>query len=116
MCRSIVDGLARDWSGVSRDGRTGREALLELVGLLVVLENKSVEVLLAPDLELDVLGLLALLDPRGYRMLEHVPFRVSHLRSIIVRAIRRCQGNVGVCRAIRTGRDRKSTRLNSSHS
>ena len=44
---------------------TRGERLLELLGLVGVLENQGVEVLLAADLELDVVGLLALLDPRG---------------------------------------------------
>jgi len=46
-------------------GRTGREALLELLGLLGVLEHQGVQVLLAADLELDVADLLVLLDARG---------------------------------------------------
>lgn len=50
--------------GVSR---TGRQGLLELLGLLGVLEHQGVQVLLAADLELDVLGLLVLLDARGCR-------------------------------------------------
>lgn len=45
---------------------TRRQALLQLLGLLGVLEHQGVEVLLAADLELDVLALLVLLDPRGY--------------------------------------------------
>lgn len=48
--------------GVSR---TGRQGLLELLGLLGVLEHQGVQVLLAANLELDVLGLLVLLDARG---------------------------------------------------
>ena len=44
---------------------TGGKALLKLLGLVVVLKHQGVEVLLASDLELDVVGLLALLDPRG---------------------------------------------------
>lgn len=43
----------------------GGEALLELLGLVGVLKNQGVEVLLASDLELDVVGLLVLLDPGG---------------------------------------------------
>jgi len=42
---------------------TGGEALLELLGLIGVLQDKGVEVSLAPDLELDLLGVLVLLDP-----------------------------------------------------
>lgn len=45
--------------------RTGREGLLELLGFLVVLEDEGVEVSLAADLELDLLGALVLLDPGG---------------------------------------------------
>lgn len=45
--------------------RTRRQALLQLLGLLSVLENQGVEVSLAADLELDVVALLVLLDPRG---------------------------------------------------
>ena len=52
-------------AGVSSGEHTGGKALLELLGLVGVLENQGVEVLLAADLELDVVGLLALLDPRG---------------------------------------------------
>ena len=44
---------------------TGGKALLELLGLVVVLKHESVEVLLAADLELDVVGLLVLLDACG---------------------------------------------------
>lgn len=56
-CISIV--------GVSSGEHTGGEALLELLGLVGVLKNQGVEVLLASDLELDVVGLLVLLDPGG---------------------------------------------------
>lgn len=52
-------------SCVLAEDHTGGKALLELLGLVGVLENQGVEVLLAADLELDVVGLLALLDPRG---------------------------------------------------
>lgn len=41
---------------------TRGEGLLELVGLLGVLEDKGVQVALAADLELDGRGLLAALD------------------------------------------------------
>jgi hypothetical protein len=44
---------------------TGRQALLELLGLLRVLEDQGVEEPLAADLELDLLGVLVLLDPGG---------------------------------------------------
>ena len=47
--------------------RTRRQTLLELLGLVRVLEHQGVEVLLAADLELDVADLLVLLDPRGCR-------------------------------------------------
>lgn len=42
---------------------TRRQALLQLVGLVRVLEHQRVQVALAPDLELGQAGLLALLDP-----------------------------------------------------
>lgn len=45
------------------DDEGGRQALLELLGLVGVLENQGVEVSLAADLELDLR--LVLLDPRG---------------------------------------------------
>ena len=48
-----------------RRAHTGRERLLQLLGLVGVLEHQGVEVLLAADLELDVVGLLVLLDPGG---------------------------------------------------
>jgi hypothetical protein len=44
--------------------RTRREALLEFLGLVEVLQDEGVEVSMAPDLELDVLALLVLLDTR----------------------------------------------------
>lgn len=45
--------------------RTRGKALLELVGLVGVLEDKGVQEALAADLELDLLGLAVLLDPGG---------------------------------------------------
>ena len=51
-----------------RGERTRRKGSLELLSLLGVLENKGVQVLLAPDLELDLLGGLVLLDPGGCRL------------------------------------------------
>jgi hypothetical protein len=55
---------------VGEDWRCGRERtrgkrLLELLGLVGVLENESVDVPRAADLELDVVDLLVLLDARG---------------------------------------------------
>jgi hypothetical protein len=44
--------------------QTWRQALLELLGAVGVLEDEGVEVSLASDLELDVVCLLALLDAR----------------------------------------------------
>ena len=44
---------------------TGRQGLLELLGLVRVLEDQGVEKPLAADLELDLLGVLVLLDPGG---------------------------------------------------
>jgi hypothetical protein len=54
----------------SRDlgSRTGRQRLLELLGLLGVLQGQGVQVLRASDLELDQGALLVLLDPGGCRI------------------------------------------------
>jgi hypothetical protein len=63
-----VDLLSVSWIsivGILSGEHTGGKALLELLGLVVVLENQGVEVLLAADLELNVVGLLVLLDPGG---------------------------------------------------
>lgn len=51
------------------DLQVRRKGLLKLLGLVVVLQHQGVEVLLASDLELDVVGLLVLLDPRGRSVL-----------------------------------------------
>jgi hypothetical protein len=48
--------------------RTRRQALLQLLSLLRVLDDQSVKVTLAADLELDLGGLGVLLDPGGYIM------------------------------------------------
>lgn len=48
-----------------RSQRTRGQALLELVGLVGVLQDKGVEVLLAANLELGLLGLAVLLDARS---------------------------------------------------
>ena len=45
--------------------RTGRKALLQLVGLVGVLEDKSVQESVAADLELGLAGLAIALDPGG---------------------------------------------------
>lgn len=58
-----------------KSSHTGRQALLQLLGLVGVLEHQGVQVLLAADLELDVVGLLVLLDPRGY---NSYLVRISH--------------------------------------
>lgn len=42
---------------------TGRQALLELLGLVGVFKHKGIQEPLAADLELDLLGLRVLLDP-----------------------------------------------------
>lgn len=51
----------------SSEVRTWGQALLELLGLLGVLEDKSVLVAVAPDLELDLVGLAVLLYTGGCR-------------------------------------------------
>jgi hypothetical protein len=48
-----------------RKWRTWGQGLLELLGLVGVLENEGVDVLGAADLELDVVHLLVLLDAGG---------------------------------------------------
>ena len=48
------------------ESRTRRQALLQLLGLVRVLEDKGVQVALAADLELDLLRVGVLLDPGGY--------------------------------------------------
>lgn len=48
-----------------RPKRTRGQALLELVGLLGVLQDKGVKVLVAADLELGLLVLAVLLDAGG---------------------------------------------------
>ena len=45
--------------------RTRRQTLLQLIGLVGVLEDKGVEEAVASDLELDVVGLCAALYPAG---------------------------------------------------
>ena len=50
---------------------TGRQGLLELLGLVRVLEDQGVEEPLAADLELDLLGVLVLLDPGGCAKKNH---------------------------------------------
>lgn len=59
VCVSSLGGIA---PALGRLNRTGRKALLKLVGLVGVLEDEGVEVLLAADLELNGLSLLVLLD------------------------------------------------------
>jgi hypothetical protein len=49
----------------ARGVRTRRQALLQLLGLVGVLEDKGVQVSLAADLELDLLAVGVLLDPGG---------------------------------------------------
>lgn len=69
ICRSVSGVLAfcvpRD--RVLWESRTGGQRLLELLGLLGVLQGQRVQVLGASDLELDQRGLLVLLDPGGWR-------------------------------------------------
>ena len=47
--------------------RTRRKALLQLVGLVGILEHQGVKVALAPHLELCQAGLFALFDPGVYK-------------------------------------------------
>lgn len=51
--------------GTRRSKRTRGQALLELVGLVGVLQDKGVKVLVAADLELGLLVLAVLLDAGG---------------------------------------------------
>lgn len=51
--------------GTMRSKRTRGQALLELVGLLGVLQDKGVQVAVAADLELGLLVLAVLLDAGG---------------------------------------------------
>lgn len=60
------------WQGF----RTRGQALLQLLGLLGVLDDQSVKVALAADLELDLGGLGVLLDPGGY-IVERFQVRIS---------------------------------------
>lgn len=53
-------------SGVLGRWHTGRKTLLKLLGLVGILQGKSVEVFCASNLELDEVGLLVLLDARRY--------------------------------------------------
>lgn len=53
-----------------RRGRTGRKRLLQLLGLVVVLEHESVQVAVASDLELGLVRDARLLYPRGWRMVS----------------------------------------------
>ena len=62
---SRLRGLSLVLLGDILDLEAGRKRLLELLGLLGVLQDESVEVPLAADLELDLLGALVLLDARG---------------------------------------------------
>ena len=73
--------------------RTGGKALLELVGLLRVLQDQSVEVSLAADLELDLLSALVLLDPGGCaKKRENVRFRSCNCISRVVAVGGGCWG------------------------
>lgn len=84
-----TDGILRGQSS-----HTGRQALLQLLGLVGVLEHQGVQVLLAADLELDVVGLLVLLDPRGYNFRILLEFTIFHMiktsldvRGLVMRAL-----------------------------
>lgn len=52
--------------GLTRGQRTRGKGLLELLGLVGVLEDEGVQVALAADLELDLGVLVAALDASGY--------------------------------------------------
>lgn len=60
--QNVVVGEVDGCGGVRR---TRRQALLELIGLVGVLQDKRVDEALAADLELDLLGLAVALDPGG---------------------------------------------------
>lgn len=65
-CNSLVSKIVlRSGSRKSVGSRTRRQGLLELLGLLGVLQGQGVQVLGASDLELDQGVLLVLLDPGG---------------------------------------------------
>lgn len=59
--------------------RTRRKALLELVGLVGVLEDKSVQESVAADLELGLAGLAVTLDPGGciINLISKAPIQLS---------------------------------------
>lgn len=63
---------------------TRGEALLQLVGLVRVLEDQGVQVALAPDLELGQAGLLALLDPGVCNVVRNAFILESLVRLIVV--------------------------------
>jgi hypothetical protein len=71
--------------------RTRRQTLLELLGLVGVLENKGVDALRASDLELDVVDLLVLLYACGWT--QSAPFlhcfslNPDHLLCTIARSL-----------------------------
>jgi predicted transcriptional regulator with HTH domain len=68
---ATLDGV-RVWRGLGE--RTRGKRLLELLGLVGVLEDEGVDVPRAADLELDVVDLLVLLDARGCHTLASVQF------------------------------------------
>lgn len=55
--------------------RTRGQALLELVGLVGVLQGQGVDEAVAADLELDLLGLAVALDPGSYNTSISVSIR-----------------------------------------
>lgn len=61
----------------TRPYRTRRKALLELVGLVGVLEDKSVQESVAADLELGLAGLAVTLDPGGYIIIWVSPIHIE---------------------------------------
>lgn len=90
ICRSVFGVLAcccpRD--RMCWESRTRGQRLLELLGLLGVLQGQRVQVLGASDLELDQRGLLVLLDPGGWSNSRVVRLLFSSICSSFFRRLR----------------------------
>lgn len=80
------------WVGRVREGvRTRGKRLLELLGLVGVLEDEGVDVPRAADLELDVVDLLVLLDARGWRVCQYNnSFYVVSLQALVASTAKYC--------------------------